>query len=262
MASTAPTHRVARALTPNEVGTILTAVNAATSTADLLADAVRSLFTALLAGTGTAFGDFTPEHRLNPGDYAIPSPQWNMIAKAITDHAAQWGTAAQLALELVATMPASYDDPAAYTPTLATVDRRPMVHHLRVTRDAVDVIAACERHIAALADAYGHGSLHHLQALTSWHAQLARLFSLGFGERSQISRDGRLSLFVTTSSRFVFAVVFHGARRRCTSTGCEALISDDGDASPPYRDATVVDHEHTPSYLCDGPQPGTWSFHS
>jgi hypothetical protein len=43
-------------------------------------------------------------------------------------------------------------------PAIAIPDRRPSVHLLRITREAVDVIGACARDIADLGTCYGHDS--------------------------------------------------------------------------------------------------------
>jgi len=254
--------RISRPLTAEEIKTILAGIGSATSSAELLHGAVRDLYTALLADTGATFDDVDAEHRLRATDYAIPTAQWQAIVKAITDRAAQWGTGAQLGLNLVNLMPSSYDDPAVPAPAVPTVDRRPDVHHLQVSREATDVIAACDAHVQALGQQYGRESEIYLDAFTSWHHQLARLFSMGLGADTRITKDGPLSLFVSTGSGFVFGVLFHGAWRRCTIDGCAAVFGDDGAVYPPYSGAPVAEHDHAPSYPLDAPQPGQWSFHS
>ena len=95
-----------------------------------------------------------------------------------------------------------------------------------------------------------------LDALASWHRNLAGLFSMAFGASTRITRDGDLSLFAVTGSGFVYAVIFHGHQRHCTADGCHARIGDDGTVYPSQQDAAVLDHQHTPSYPLGGPQPG------
>ncbi|MDQ1645715.1 MAG: hypothetical protein QOJ50_1899 [Cryptosporangiaceae bacterium] len=253
--------RIQRALTNTEIQAILAAIENATSTADLLHRAVSTIYDALLTGTGATFAGATA-HSIRPTGYAIPASQWQAIMRAVTDRAAQWGTGAELGLNLVNLMPSSYDDPAVPAPAVPAADHRPYVHQLHVTREATDTIAACDTHVQALGQHYGHQSEIYTEALTSWHHQLARLFSMNLGAETRISRDGPLSLLVFTGSGFTFGVIFHGTRRRCTTTGCAATITDGGAAQPAYPGATVAEHEHQPSHPLDAPQPGEWSFHS
>lgn len=253
---------VQRPLTPAETDRLMAGIAEATSTAQLLTNTIRALYNALLADTGHTVDDFHAGKRLDPGNCAIPRSQWQALVAAITDRAAQWGTAATLALELVNLMPGFYDDPTVPAPTLPKVDYRPEVHQLHVTRDATDVIAACDAHIHELGTYYGRQSRIYLDALDSWHHQLAQLFSMELGAHTRISADGRLSLLVSTGSGIVFGVIFHGALRRCTADGCAATIRDDGSAYPRYSGAPMAAHDHTPSYPLGAPQPGRWSFHS
>jgi hypothetical protein len=251
-----------RALTAAEMQTLLAAISNATSTADLLTVAMVDLFTILLADQGTTLADFTPTDRLDPSRYAIPTVQWTALSAAIIDRAAQWGTGAELALELSSTKPATYDDPTAAVPAAPPVDYRPQVYTLELSREAIDAIAAADAHIHALATHCGRDSDTYLDALESWHTQLSHLFALGLGAHTRISRDGKLSLLVHTGSGVVCAVVFHGQHRRCTDPACGALIAEDGTASANTRTSTVLNHEHTPTYPLGAPRPGTWSFHS
>jgi hypothetical protein len=224
--------------------------------------AVVDLFTILLADQGKTLADFSPDHRLEPSRYAIPTVQWTALTSAMTDRAAQWGTAAELALQLVTIMPATYDDSDVATPVVPRIDHRPHVHTLTVTREAIDAIAAAAAHIHALGQFYGRDSRVYLDALETWHVHLSNLFALGFGADTRVSRDGDLSLFVHTASGIVYAIIFHGQHRRCTHPACGALIADDGTASAFTSTSTALDHGHTPSYPLSAPHPGTWSFHS
>jgi hypothetical protein len=253
---------VKRPLTDAEMDTLLSAISNASSTADLLHVAVVDLYTTLLADEGKTLADFSTDNRLDPSRYAIPTSQWTALSTAMTNRAAQWGTAAELALQLVASMPATYDDPDVPAPAVPRTDHRPHLHQLEVTREAIDAIAAADRHIGALGQFYGHDSQVYLDALESWHAQLSHLFALGFGAHTQVSRDGDLSLFVRTGCGLVYAVVFHGQHRRCTDPECGTLIADDGTATAFSSTSRIRDHDHSPSYPLDGPRPGSWSFHS
>src|SRR5438067_6275984 len=149
--------------------TLLATVRDATSTAALLRVAVVDLFTILLADQGKTLADFTPDNRLDPSRYAIPTLQWTALSAAIVDRAMQWGTGPELALQLVNTTPATYDDPTAPVPVMPRVDHRPQVHTLEVSREAIDAIAAANAHIHALGTWYGRDSDTYLDALESWH---------------------------------------------------------------------------------------------
>ena len=253
---------VHRALSVAEMQTLLTAVRDATSTADLLTVAVVDLFTILLADEGKTLNDYSADNRLDPSRYAIPATQWTALSGAIVDRAAQWGTGPELALQLVNTMPATYDDPTAPVPVLPRVDYRPAVHTLEVSRDAIDVIAAADTHLHALGEFYGRDSDTYRDALHSWHRHLSHLFAMGFGAHTRVSRDRELSLHVQTACGLVYAVIFHGEYRRCTDPACRALIADDGTATASSSTSAVLGHEHTPTYPLGAPRPGTWSFHS
>jgi hypothetical protein len=271
----ATARKVARALTTAELAGVLDTIARAANSGDLLHSALRAVFDALLEGAGESPATPVPtdpdeaihssaaaDRRVNPSDYAIPAAQWQAITSAITNRAAEWGTGALLAFELINLMPAAYEDPAVPAPATARTDYRPHAHHLEASRDATDTIAACEAHVQALGRYFGWQSPPYLNALTSWHRQLARLFGMGLGAHTRISKDGDRSLLVTTASGIVFGVIFHGAPRHCTADGCAATILDDGRAYPPYQGAPALDHEHTPSYPLDAPRPGEWSFHS
>lgn len=122
-----------------------------------------------------------------------------------------------------------------------------------------------------------------LEMSLSLSTRLADLFDIGFGTRSEISRDGDLSLVVVTERKFVFGMIFHADwvdRPQEDDVWLIAKTSDDGlrlgrycggvayagykRCGKPFRDG-----QHT----CDGPvqhQPlpavapvtGKWSFHS
>ena len=258
-----PTGQVRRALTTDELHRLLAAIRDATSTRHLLAAAIGALYNALLADTGRTLNQLPEGEHIRPSDYAIPTSQWQAILTAVTGRAQAWGTATEVGLELaLGLMPNHYDDPQAPVPDLPLPDYRPAEHTVTLSREAVDVIGDCEAHLGRMRAVYGPQSDAYQDALQSWHRNLAALVTMNTGVHTQVSKDGNLSLFVRTSSGLVYALIFHGATRHCTTPGCDALIADDGTARPSHTGAHVPDHEHSPTYPLDGPRPGTWSFHS
>ncbi len=140
-------------------------------------------------------------------------------------------------------------------------DTRPYNHVLTVGRSAVDTIAACNDHVEKLLAAYGPRHDYYLHAEQSLRRQLSKMFSMFFGGATTVSRDGELSLFISTGSSFVYGMIFHGIRRSCTNEGCHARINDDGTVWTYMPDYAVCD-SHVLSYPLDAPMPGSWSFHS
>ncbi|GAA2349777.1 hypothetical protein [Dactylosporangium salmoneum] len=254
---------IRRPLTETELATIVGRVDAADSTGEVLVAVVGAVYDALLADLGLSTATVPDGQQLDPSRFQIPSWQWQAITGAVIDRAAAWGTGPELAMELITMLPGTYDDPAALAPDLPRTDRRPDLLQLHITRDAVDVIAAATAHVQALATCYGPGSEQYLTASSSWLAALARLLSMTFGADTHVRRDGNLSLLAHTSSGFTYALVFHGATRRCAAgDGCTAAIADDGIAHAAHATAVLADHEHRPSFPLDAPRPGSWSFHS
>jgi hypothetical protein len=258
-----PTSRVRRALTTDELHRILATIRDATDTRHLLNTAVAALYNALLADTSRTLDQLPDGDRIRRSNYALPTSQWQAILGAMTGRAQEWGTAAEVGLELaIALMPSHYHDPQIPVPDLTLPDYRPPEHAVTLSREAVDVIGACEAHLNRLCTAYGRASTVYQDALHSWHRNLAALVTMNTGAHTHVSKDGALSLFVHTSSGLVYALIFHGATRHCTNPGCDTPIADDGTARPSHIGAPVLDHAHTPSYPLDGPRPGAWSFHS
>lgn len=254
---------IRRALTDAELTAIIARIDAAGSTGDLLAVVIGSVYDALLADVGLSTSTLPDGRQLDPSQFQIPASQWQAITGAVTSRAAEWGTGAQLALELVNVLPGSYDDPTAAVPATPLTDRRPDLLELHVTRDAVDVIAAATAHVQAIAGFYGPASAQYQQASGSWLSALARLLSMAFGAGTRVRRDGALNLVVRTSSGFTYGLIFHGATRWCTAgDGCTATIADDGTAHAPHSTSAVADHSHRPSFPLDAPRPGSWSLHS
>ncbi len=253
---------VRRALTDPELAGIFDAITAAASTPEVVAATVNGIYTALLADQGHTLDTLPLQQRLDPTEFAIPTCQWKAIAAAATNRADESGTAASVSVNLINVMPSDYDDPTVATPTPDLPDRRPGIHHLRVSREATDVIAACTEHVAALADHFGLDSDLYHRAASSWRWHLTRLFALGRGAETTITAEGHLSLLVTNVSGAIYAVIFHPARRVCTVTGCPAVIGDDGTATAGPARPVVAEHEHQPSYPLGAPTPGEWSAHS
>jgi hypothetical protein len=220
---------VKRALTPAELDTILAAITNAHSTTQVLVSAMHATFDALLSDTGQSFEDFDADHRLDPGAFAIPTAQWKAIVQAITDRCQEWGTGPAMALDVINIMPSSYQDPDVPVPETAKADRRPHVHEMHVTREATDVIAACAHRVEELGNCFGRDSEEYLTALRSWSNVLSRLFDMGFGADTRVSKDGDLSLLVSCASGFVYGVIFHRTH---------------------------------PADPHGSPQPGEWSLHS
>jgi hypothetical protein len=240
--STAPVRRV---LSPEDLHRIHAAIRDAADTRQLLGTTLNALYTALSTDTDPAAGPIIP------GRYAIPTSQWQAILAAITRRAEAWGTAAEVGLELATNlMPAHYDDPAVPAPDLPLPDYRPLEHRLTLSRDAVDVITACEAHLSRLRACYGPASEVYQSALHSWHRNLAALLTMNTGADTRVGTG------------LLYALIFHGATRRCTTAGCDALIDDDGTARPARTGAPVLDHEHTPSYPAGAARPGVWFVHS
>jgi hypothetical protein len=256
------TYRVQRALTRTELASILAAVSDADSIPQLLHTVITTVYTVLLASLGESLADYGPGRRLDPGAFAIPASQWTAVSEATMAKADAIGGRMAIALDLVSHMPTTYDDPSAAVPD-PPPDQRPYEHVLTVSREAADVIAAASRHCADLAAYFGAGSREFREAAQSWQHHLSQVFSMAFGPQTRISRDGDLSLLVSTASGFTYGLIFHRAPRQCTNDGCTALIDDDGTARVSWPDAPACPGgQHAPSYALDAPHPGSWSFHS
>ncbi|MDT5033847.1 MAG: hypothetical protein QOC94_4018 [Actinoplanes sp.] len=254
---------IRRALSLQEMTTIIGRVDAAEATEQLLPIVVRGLYDTLLADLGLSLDSLPKGQQLDPRKFLIPARQWEAITGTVTDRAATWGTGAELTMDLINVLPGTYDDPGAPLPDLPRTDHRPDHLEVHASRDAVEVIAAAGHHVQALAAHYGPGSAEHLTAATSWLACLSQLLTISLGPNIRVVRDGNLSMLIHTSSGYTFAVIFHSDARRCTAgDGCTALIADDGTAHAPVSTAVQADHEHRPSFGLDAPRPGSWSLHS
>lgn len=244
-----PTGTVRRPLTSQELADIYAAIAAATNPGNLVVATITATYTPLLASLGRTI-DTLGSEPINPNDFAVPSSQWQAVVAVATNRAHEWGAAVDVSLYLVNTMPSSYDDPSIPDPTPEMPDRRPDMHHLHVSRMAIDVIEACADHVTALGLHFGIDSDIYRRAATTWQYHLAQLFSMRFGGETTITADGRMSLLVTAATGHVYGLIFHGTPRTCL--GCGTVITDNGDP----------EHIHQPSYPIDAPQPGEWSAHS
>jgi hypothetical protein len=258
---TAPRRRV---LTGDGLRAIHAAAQAATSPAQLLHDCLAALDAALRAPASRASGDARgqadpPQSPSGPAGYAIPSGQWNAVFDAITGRAHVWGLAAEIGLDLALNlMPAAYDDPdheSDAVPVLA--DLRPGEHHLTLTRDAVATIAACQAHLRRLASHYHPASPAYRLAADSWNDLVAVLLTAHPDAR--VTGHGDLGLLIESTGGTAWALTYRLDTRRCTTTGCQAVIDNDATARALSPDATVLNHQHVPSYPLDGPAPGRWT---
>lgn len=252
-----------RPLSYDEMTAILRAIAAADTPGNLTAATITSVLNTLLADDGRGLGQLTDGQMINPCGWAIPSCQWEAITAAAVNRAQQWGTGAQLSMELVDRMPGSYPESGAPVPDQPSQDWRPSVLEMHMTRDAADVITAATHHITALGAHFGTTSTQYADAAASWLKAISTLLSMGMGAHTVVRRDGTLSLAVRTGSGIHYGLIFHGVPRVCASDeGCAARITDNGTTTAAWPGGYVADHEHQPSYPPGAPQPGRWSFHS
>lgn len=144
-------------------------------------------------------------------------------------------------------------------------DTRPYTYTFEVTREAVTTISEMREHCIKLGAYWGQRSNECQEALLSFVGQIGMLIGNPLHEKTTITRDGDKSLYVapTENAGIVFGVIWHGKKRHCTDPECHAWIDNDGTTwTWSTEKAPILDHEHTPSYPLDAPQPGTWSFHS
>jgi hypothetical protein len=254
-------HRVQRPLTQDELDAVQASIAAATDPDDLVNRVQWQVLTPLLRDAGISPESFDAEPPIDLRQFAIPTGQWQAILSAAIDRAGQWG-AAPAVLDLINVAPATYDDPDVPVPNIPTVDYRPPVLNLRITREASDIIAGSEAHLHALAIHYGTHSDAFQTALTSWHQNLVLLLLMGLGADTHITAGDNHSLLVRTASGLIYGIVFHPDARRCSLDGCTAVIADDGTTEPATSGAPNVDHEHQPSYPLTAPPPGHWTAHS
>ncbi|MDQ1250862.1 MAG: hypothetical protein QG597_5242 [Actinomycetota bacterium] len=266
-ASNGPTAPVRRVLTDDDLRAIHAAASAATSPAQLLRDTLAALGSAVRPPTGRgsdasgddSTGDADPSApSVNLSGYAIPISQWNAIFNMITGRAGLWGLAAEIGLDLATNLlPASYDDPDPRLVLPALTDLRPTEHHLRLTHSAIEAIAECRAHLWRLSSHYHPASPAYRQAADSWNELLTVLLT-GYPD-ARVTGYGNLGLLVESAGGTAWALTYRPKARRCTTSGCHAVIDDDATAHAPRPDAPVLDHHHVPSYPVDGPAPGQWT---
>lgn len=254
-------YRVRRELSRSELTAALDAMEAAGSTKEILAAVVQYVFGALLVTAGDTLANYGPERTLNPTDYAIPATQWNAITSACQARADAFGTRAEIALTLVDIMPDRYDDPTVTIALRPSIDHRPREHVLTVSREATDEIATASAHCDTLGASYGDGSPQHLRAVRTLQRGICAVFSMIFGAATKITRHGPMSLLITSSSGYVYALDFHPDPRVCLNAGCGALLDGDANLSQPAT-APCPAGRHRPSYPSEAPQPGVWELHS
>ncbi|MDP9792595.1 hypothetical protein J2S43_001107 [Catenuloplanes nepalensis] len=252
-------HHVRRPLTAAELEYVGWRINRSPDLPTLLHSVAAAVFDALLADLNDTYDSHGPSRPLDRRQIAIPQTQWTAIATAMTDRAHLWGSTIELGLELGNVMPSSYDDPDVAAPHLTPGDGRPHMMRLQVSREAAEEIAACEAHIQALADTYGSSSARHHDASASWRRQLAALFTIPWGSRAVVHRDGPFALRVSAEDGSGVSVIFHGEQRHCTVAGCHATTDAGTRWRPASADTGALHHTHEPSFPFDAPQPGSWS---
>lgn len=256
------TYRVRRALSRSELTEALDAVQAAGSTKEILAAVVQGVFGPLLKTVEESLADYGPDRTLDPDAFAIPATQWAAIADACHARADAVGVRAEMAIALAELMPVGYDDPTVTVALRPTIDHRPPEHVLTVSREATDEITAASKRCEQLGAYFGAGSPQHLNAVHTWQRGITEVFSMGFGAATTITRQSPMSLLITSSSGYVYALVFHPDPRVCTNPGCGAAIDDNGNPHTPGTGTTPCSDGHRPSYPLDAPHPGIWQLHS
>jgi hypothetical protein len=103
-----------RALTGEQMTTILAAIRAVDDEAALLPTVLAHVYDALLHHDGRRLADLKGG-RISPEDWQIPVTQWDAIAEAASVRAETWGTGPQLRADLLDRMPGCFDDPTAPT---------------------------------------------------------------------------------------------------------------------------------------------------
>jgi hypothetical protein len=109
----APTRR---ALTGEQMTTILHAIRAVDDPAALLPTVLAHVYDAVLHHDGRRLADLRGG-RISPEDWQIPMAQWDAIAEAASSRAETWGTGPRLRADLLDRMPGCFDDPTAPTGT-------------------------------------------------------------------------------------------------------------------------------------------------
>jgi len=109
----APTRR---ALTGEQMTTVLAAIRAVDDPAALLATVLAHVYDALLRRDGRRLARLRGR-RISPEDWQIPQTQWDTIADAASEQAEAWGTGPQPRADLLDRLPGCFADPTAPTGT-------------------------------------------------------------------------------------------------------------------------------------------------
>lgn len=255
--------RVRRPLSGAELDTVRRCIHADVSDpGELLDSVVAAVFTLLLADVDETYADHQARPGFERGHYAIPVTQWTAISLAVIARARTWGPTTAVEMDLAALMPGAYDAPDVPTPDLGPADQRPSSVHLEITPPAAEVIAACHRHLAELAYAYGGLDLPYVAAADSWAEQLSQLMTAPPGTRAVLHADGPLSLYVSCGDGDHYSITFHPDPNRCTTAGCDAIATRAAGGVLLWRTSSPqpvgLDHDHTPAHPAGAPQPGTW----
>ena len=154
-------------------------------------------------------------------------------------------------------------------------------HTLTVFPTAVDEIRQMTLQMALVEAVWGvHNPKMVLKCALSLSRQLGELFGMFFGSNSTVTRDGTLSLFVSTGTGFVFGMIGHPehyhvdppleddiwfltSATKAPREGryCVQRLADGKTCREPYRRgaATCSCEDPLPMVL---PIPVAWSFHS
>jgi hypothetical protein len=254
-----------RPLTDTELGDVFAEIDAATTPTDTMARTIRAVYTALLDGVDRPGVGFGPGQHIDPNDFVIPDTQWRAIVAVATNRAEEWGSAAELTLDVLNYMPGTYDDPTVATPTPTLPDCRPLIHQLNVTRDAVDVIAANSRYLDDLAAAHGADSLAVRMATATWYRHLTDLLVTNAGGHAVVRADGQRSLHVTTATGFSYGIVFHPHPHPYPDQNGGPVSTTDpgtGGTAAATSHTTVDGHGVRLGRDADAPEPGVWVAHS
>jgi hypothetical protein len=156
----------------------------------------------------------------------------------------------------------------------------PEYHDLHVNKAAVQTIEASAHHAAAVHDFW---VVHNAgkpfarrddKTLTSWSRQVSMLFNTFFGATSTVTKDGELSLYVSTTKGFEYGLIFHPAHYRVdppedgdlkaaviTTRMGRYCFHDGIECFKPVHKGECSIHG-TPNAAASLPIPGEWSFHS
>lgn len=145
--------------------------------------------------------------------------------------------------------------------TTSHTDTRPDTFEFFVSRQACDVIKACQERVERLGEYFGYDSPQYLKAAQSWSRQLTRLISSPILQTTRVYADGPLSL--VSNSGITFGLNFHPVKRKCVHEGCDYYLHEDGHA---YHFGLTADArscgDHVPDLPIEAPTPGDWTFNS